>query len=296
MNRDALRQVLQTLRDAGVSPIILKGAALAETVYPSIAARAMVDLDILIHEDEAEKVKTCLAGLGYLPQENEYFGFCKTVRFPVRIDVHDKIWYLPEAAFRRLWHQSLPCSISGAEGRMMPVDELLIYAAAHAVVHHGTLAATALEDINHICRFYRPTLDWDNIVKKVKEYNLSVPLYHIFSEAKRARNAPIPDNALNSLRPSSWEQRVESAIYKSILSAPPAANIGHILKLLSRQGFRGKIMFLVDFIFPSRAFIARRYNVSKPMSILGYQFARPLLLGAALAKLIFSWSANAGKV
>ncbi|MCG2660076.1 MAG: hypothetical protein L6437_07510, partial [Kiritimatiellae bacterium] len=137
---------------------------------------------------------------------------------------------------------------------------------------------------------------WDQIVKKVKEYNLNVPIWHIFAEAKRARDAPIPDDALNSLRPSSLYQRAESAIYKSILSAPPVANIGHILKLLSRQGVRGKITFLVDLIFPSRAFIARRYNVSRPLFILGYQFARPFLLAAELAKLMFRWSANVGTV
>lgn len=289
---DALRQVVQALQRAGVSPLILTGAALAETVYANISLRPMVDIDLLIREEEIEKVKTCLTALGYVLQGNEDLGFYRNIRFPVYLDIHYKIWYLSDAAFQRLWQESQPVTIAGTSARMMPADEALIYTAAHAVIHHGTFAPTALEDINHICRFYESSLAWDQIVKKVKEYNLAVPLYHIFSEAKRARDAPIPDDALNSLRPSSLDQRVESAIYKSILSAPPAANIGHILKLFSRPGFRGKIRFLADCLFPSRAFIARRYNVSKPWFISGYQFARPLLLGAALAKLIFNWSAN----
>lgn len=291
---DALRQVVEAFQRAGVSPLILKGAALAETVYADISLRPMADIDLLIHEEEIETARICMLSLGYLPSKNEDCVFCKTIRFPVRLDIHYGIWYMPEAALQRLWEQSQPVAIAGTDARTMPADETLIYTAAHAVVQHGALAPTALEDINRICRFYRSALDWDKIVKKVKAYNLNVPLWHILAEAIRSKDAPIPGHALDSLRPSSLDQRVESAIYKSILSAPPAANIGHILKLLSRPGVRGKIMFLADCMFPSRAFIARRYNVSKPWLILGYQFARPFFLAAALAKLIFSWSANAG--
>ena len=289
---DALGQVVEALRRAGVSPLILTGAALAETVYANISLRPMADIDLLIRKESIETVKDCLTSLGYSLQGNEDLTFYKNIRFPVSLDIHYGIWYMPEAALQHLWDASRPVSIAGISARTLPADEALIYTAAHAVVHHGAFAPTALEDINRICRFYQPTLDWDKIVKKVKEYNLNVPVWHILTKAKLAKDTPIPDDALNSLRPSSLGQRVESAIYKSILSAPPTANIGHILKLLSRSGVRGKIRFLADFMFPSRAFIARRYNVSKPLLISGYQFARPLLLGAALAKLIFSWSAN----
>ena len=289
---DALSRIIQALQEAGVSPLILKGAALAETVYPNISMRPMADIDILVREEEIETVSACVTVLGYSPSEHEDCGFCKIACFPVHLDVHYKIWYLPDAAFKRLWDDSQPISIAQTSASTMPPDETLIYTAAHAAIQHGILEPTVLEDINRICRFYQPMLGWDKIVKKVKEYNLKVPIYHILSEAKLVKSAPIPDDALDSLRPSSLFQRLESVIYKSIFRAPPAANIGHLLKLLSKKGIRGKITFLVDFIFPSRAFIARRYNVSKPLFILGYQFARPLLLAAELAKLMFRWSAN----
>lgn len=289
---DALGQAVQVLKQAGVSPLILTGAALAETVYSNISMRPMADIDLLIQEESIETVNECLTPLGYSLQGNEDLTFYRKIPFPVSLDFHYGIWYMPDATLQRLWQESRPVSIAGTSALTMPADETLIYTAAHAAVHHGALTSTALEDINCICRFYQPTLDWDKIVKKVKEYNLNVPIRHILSEAKLAKGAPIPGDALDRLRPSSLFQRVESGIYKSIFRAPPAANIGHLLKLLSKKGIRGKITFLVDFMFPSRAFIARRYNVSKPLFIPGYQFARPFLLAAELVKLIFRWSAN----
>lgn len=196
---DALGQVVEALRRAGVSPLILTGAALAETVYANISLRPMADIDLLIHEDSIETAKDCLTSLGYSLQSNEDLAFYRIIRFPVNLDIHYGIWYMPEAALQHLWDASQPVSIAGTSARTLPADEALIYTAAHAVVHHGALAATALEDINRICRFYQPALDWDNIVKKVKEYNLVVPLYHIFAEAIQAKDAPIPLTAYDHL-------------------------------------------------------------------------------------------------
>jgi len=47
-NYAELGQLLRSLKDRGVEVIVLKGAALAETVWKNIALRPMADMDLLV--------------------------------------------------------------------------------------------------------------------------------------------------------------------------------------------------------------------------------------------------------
>ena len=60
-----LTEILQTLRQRRRSVIVLKGAALAETVYPNRALRPMSDLDLLVRKEELDEVEGLLAAVGY---------------------------------------------------------------------------------------------------------------------------------------------------------------------------------------------------------------------------------------
>ena len=51
-----LERVLKSFQNERIKTIVLKGAMLAEIVYPSIALRSMGDIDLLIHLDR-EKLK-----------------------------------------------------------------------------------------------------------------------------------------------------------------------------------------------------------------------------------------------
>lgn len=289
---DALGQVIQALQRAGVSALVLKGAALAETVYPSIAERPMADLDLLVREEEIEAAAKCLRDLGYLPSRNEDCVFSKITRFHVRLDLHYQVWYLAAEDFRRLWDESQPFSIAQTPARTLPADEALIYTLAHAAIEHGTLGPVVLEDISRLCSFYRQSLDWDRIVEKIEKYNLQLPLYYALSAARELKAAPIPAKALGKLKPSSFRARLTEKIYQYLVAIAPTENIGHLLKLLSQRGLRAKLRFFWKALFPSRAFIARRYNLYQPILIRGYQCLRPGLQLIELLKLLLRCGRN----
>lgn len=283
---DELKNILKVFKEIGISPIILKGAALAETVYPDISMRPMSDIDILVKEGEIEKVKTCLISLGYSLQIGGELHFIKNGNFPVNIDVHWEIWYMPESILRNLWQDSHAVNISGESALVMSPEEALIHTAAHASIHHGTLIEPVSEDINRITRFYQQTILWDEVVRKVREYQIRVPIYYTFYKAKSSNGAFIPDYVLKNLKPSSISNFFESVIYKSILNSPPLPNIGHVLRPLSQRGIFGKLKFLYHFIFPPRDFIMRRYNASNPVTILTYNLLRPFLLLSELTRVL----------
>jgi hypothetical protein len=60
-----LDDVLAALRADGIEPVVLKGAALVNTLYPALAARPMADLDLLVDAEERERAAATLARLGF---------------------------------------------------------------------------------------------------------------------------------------------------------------------------------------------------------------------------------------
>jgi hypothetical protein len=64
---DALRRVLEALSAADAPAMLLKGAALVESVYPDPALREMLDLDILVPQPRLDAANEALAAIGYAP-------------------------------------------------------------------------------------------------------------------------------------------------------------------------------------------------------------------------------------
>jgi hypothetical protein len=61
-----LRNVLNAFRDKRIEVIVLKGAALAETVYPNRALRPMSDIDLLVRKEKLTQVEATLLDMGYV--------------------------------------------------------------------------------------------------------------------------------------------------------------------------------------------------------------------------------------
>ena len=78
----ALIRSLAALRAAGVPVIVLKGAAFASTIYPSLADRPMVDVDLLVHPQDRERCPS-RAGRCELPLRSGAAGSFQPVRHRV---------------------------------------------------------------------------------------------------------------------------------------------------------------------------------------------------------------------
>ncbi|WP_244396174.1 nucleotidyltransferase family protein [Afipia carboxidovorans] len=61
-----LEEAILTLNDAGITPLLIKGAAMLATSPPSARAlRLMCDLDLIVYPDEMDAAKQALASIGY---------------------------------------------------------------------------------------------------------------------------------------------------------------------------------------------------------------------------------------
>jgi hypothetical protein len=146
----ALHRVLRTLQDLGVAVIVLKGAALAETVYPCVAVRSRRDVDLLVRAKDLSRVEDTLVAMGYQLSIGNHskdwwrtqhyhwaFRQPKVPPFDVPLEVH---WHLerPIRPFaidlEGMWQRAKPATIAGVNTLTMAPEDGLTYLCLHTCV------------------------------------------------------------------------------------------------------------------------------------------------------------------
>jgi putative nucleotidyltransferase-like protein len=145
-----LREVLARLADAGVRPILVKGAALGRTHYPRPELRPRTDTDVMIPPDSDEAVTRTLLTLGY-QRVSEVDGRLMTGQFHFHktdgnelfhaLDIHRRISNVRAFAnvltYDELSRDAVHVPSLGPHAwSPSPVHALLI-ACVHRVAHHG---------------------------------------------------------------------------------------------------------------------------------------------------------------
>lgn len=185
-----LRRVLLALSDAGVRPILFKGAALAHTVYPDPVCRPMGDVDAWVDGDELPRAQAALSALGYAFEDRPdrpaalqalYGGEVKLrSREPGQglIELHRSAfpgeWLtraarVDEAAVRE---RAAAVSVLGAPARVLAREDAVIQIAGHLATGHqySTHAARGLIDLAMLAR---AGVDWDAVVARARAWRLA---------------------------------------------------------------------------------------------------------------------------
>lgn len=150
--RRELLTVLDALAQAGVHPILLKGTALAYTVYASPASRPRHDTDLLVRHQDLDAARDAMAAIGYVapPYCDGDFLFHQFVltrddRFGVEhvFDVHWKIStqsvFADLLTYDELAAHSLPVPALATHARTAGPLHALLLACVHPVMHHRNL-------------------------------------------------------------------------------------------------------------------------------------------------------------
>lgn len=190
---DLLRALSADLADKGLSLLVLKGAALAATVYPGFSHRTMGDLDLLVRADEARQAEQVALSSGWCHVEgvpgaafydaHHHLPPLEDARgLGIRLELHHHI--MPAHApfvlpVEQLWASATPAGViagaSSATGNPSPVDVrvpspelLLLHACIHFAWSHclWTGAWKAFRDVALILR--SPLLDLDEFLKLAK--------------------------------------------------------------------------------------------------------------------------------
>ncbi len=219
-----LSKILKALQQENIPVILLKGAHLAQIVYSNIALRPMSDIDILVKKNDLPKAKKLLLGLGYSPfNEIDIATACASSQHlpPMvkqdapPVELH---WTIenPTRPFtidiEGLWQRARPVSVAGVDTLTLSPEDLLLHLCLHTSAHHQySNGLRAFCDIRETIRHYRDEINWEELVRRVRQWGVGNAVYLTLHFAKSLLSADVPETLLNELRPKNCTESVAEA-------------------------------------------------------------------------------------
>ncbi len=190
----ALREVLERFQNEGLTPIVIKGAALCRTVYPDPSLRPMRDIDILMRDREAVQAKNILEKIGFqqstAPIPPAHFHLPAMLKkdheFTICIEIHRGLYpdcppYYPSVNFEELLGAARRFDVEGFSALTFGDEDMLWYLYQHgfrAPLTYESYRLINAADIISLTETSFSRLDWSEIRKKYPQLIKALPLMH----------------------------------------------------------------------------------------------------------------------
>ncbi len=277
-----LDRILAALVDAGVQAVVLKGAALAASLYGDIGLRPMNDLDLWVDQSTLSKAAGILRSLGY-KQLNASYHLVFGNRQNTRVELHWQLINLRKSQPRTLndwlWEQTTP--LVGIDpdhfedhpyaARMLLPGADLLYLAAHLIFHHrddGHTRLLWLYDLHCLIHQYSDQIDWLEVASLADGSGFGQDFRTILSWVNFLFATQIPESVLPPVsEPVCLDDIPLWGIPKTIFTDAT----GEIWDSIGALKVRYRLPVILGFIFPAPAYIISRYQIrGKWLLPLGY--------------------------
>jgi hypothetical protein len=275
--RGELVAILDCLAAQGVDVLLLKGAALAQTVYGGTGLRPMEDLDLLVHQEGVRPALRILAEQGYrrvglevrpgadLAYENEVM-LRKAGPVDFSVEVHWSLFDLPYyqqvLPMAWFWQTASTVQIGNTPVQVLGPEAQILHLCGHMVLHHGGERARLLwlHDVAEVLSHYRDQVDWEELLNRAQKCGLVLPVQHVVGQVAHEWGVPMPAEALsrlNALCPSAAEVRVTA--WRTVSRRPVAQRFW--TDLASMDGWRQRLHYAWIQLFPAVTYMQSRYRI-----------------------------------
>ncbi|HEY9427938.1 MAG TPA: nucleotidyltransferase family protein [Gemmatimonadaceae bacterium] len=250
-----LARSLEALSDADIDVMLLKGAALALTVYGSFVRRPMIDVDILVHEDEALRAREVLVGEGWVSTEMEEFEsfYRRHHHLPTLVDgrgldmqleVHTGLFFEGnpfDFPMADLWRRAVPVMVRGTRAYVPSRQDQLLHLCLHFAWSHmmSTGAWRTFRDLRALMDAGDPK--WDEFVALARKSRGASCCYWTLRLARNLVGVPVPEDVLRALRPPMTDamlDRVERHFVYNLLPSEVLCPSVFVARTMWRLGVR----------------------------------------------------------
>lgn len=281
IRRRAIEYALNALAACAVAPLLMKGTALAYTLYPAPELRSRSDTDVLIEKSDLARAVEVFTELGYTQPNavggdlvSAELGFSKQDEFGVahHFDLHWRIsnfHVLGEMLqFAELSAASVPIVALGAQARGLGAVHALLLACMHrlshrqapyyvdGVAHFDSDRLIWLYDIDLLCRVLADA-QWAKVIDLARRKGLEEICLDGLLAAANCLATPIPAAVLTSLRGVASRPSVSVARF----SAPRWR--WELLQLAALSDWRQRIRLVRQHLFPAPDYVLAKYHTGR---------------------------------
>ena len=270
-------EVLAALQAQGTAVIGLKGLYLLENVYRDIGARAMNDLDILVHREDVPRTIETLRRLSY--QAPSYFDSSADNRDVKHVppmsladgttlEVH---WTLLEEDEpfsinpQGVWQRARPTRFADADALALSTEDLLLHLCIHtSYQHYLKLGLRGLLDIAVVLESEADSIDWRQLLEIAREWGAEKTAALSFALLQEMGWAQIPEAFLSELLPRSLDTDILTKAKALTLQDKRARNAitPDVAALTSTKNLVQKARLILNRIFIPRPALARLYRLN----------------------------------
>jgi hypothetical protein len=281
-----VNHVLEALRVNGVAPLVLKGTALAYTVYEHPWQRPREDVDLFVRESDVPRVRVALEECGYVMAPHVAEPLV-TRQFQMRrfdgaglmhqIDVH---WRILNArlventlTYADVVSRAVPLPSIGPAARGLDAADALVLACLHRVVHHANADRLIwLFDVHLLAAALTPR-QWSHVVDVATRAGTRRIVADTLQRAASCCGTPMPE--------------VIAALCHADGPEPSAVYLGGRLSLLQQEwlnlrkvgGWRTRMATVVQHVIPSAEYMRAKYGEMSAWR-LPWFYARRVVSGA----------------
>lgn len=280
-----LEKVLRVFQDHGIPVIVLKGAALANSVYDSIGERPMCDVDLLILKQDRLRILSILETAGYqiesLPPK-KFHPFSNNLMGEIsfnsksggKFDLH---WELTNAEWVRkiirldmdtLWRSSQPLEINRVKTLQLSTVDTLLHICLHLMVSAYT-HRVAERDIVALVNHHQP-FPWQAFLERATDFHVKTACYFAIEAMAVNYRAVIPPDVIEALNPPSrikWLiHRIADPI-KSMQGQVTLRNRRFLVHIVTADRLWDVVKMLFWLFFPGTKWLEERYILRNRMEV-----------------------------
>jgi putative nucleotidyltransferase-like protein len=213
--QNRLEESVAALNTAGIEAMLLKGGALASTIYDSFTDRPMRDIDLLVQPDRADEARALMLDLGWaadpeLPGDHSYAThhhlppLRDTGPSGLRLEIHRALVARGHPfRFREedIWKEARVAYVGKARSLVMHPAHHAVYIAIHFAWSHMLKSGAwhAFRDLAMLAA--KNALDWENFLTVARSWGASSCCYWTIQLASVVSDLPVPTEILENLRP-----------------------------------------------------------------------------------------------
>jgi hypothetical protein len=306
-----LAGVVGTLRREGIEAIVVKGGALAPTVYADPAQRPMNDLDLLVRPEDTDRAGAVLRSLGFalpgaLPArmaafQQRFGGGVEWQRARggrvTRLDLHhhlvgvDWCWAAFPFDSDALWSAARPLAVDGLEAWQLSLEDTLIHLCLHPALHGYAGPLLGYADVERVLTAGEGAFPWSRLVERAQRFRVRTVVYYGLQAAHHLLGTPLPVEVVTALEPDALRLRFlrglapldAATVLRGADRRPSGLKQGLIYAALADPVGAGAGM-VQRLLFPGQEWLATRYALETQGQARIYRWVHPLRLARAVLR------------